>query len=96
MSKIEYTCAITLLAATWKNASTLFCKLVSDQDFVKGVGMNSAVMVGQELAEAVQVDPVEEIRLRTWARKNYAPAQERDTTLHPIILDEMVRKDQES
>lgn len=41
------------------------------------------------------VDPVEEMRLRTWARKNYAPAEERDENWHPIVLDEMDRKDQE-
>lgn len=42
------------------------------------------------------VDPVEEMRLRTWARKNYAPAEDRDEQWHPIVLDEMDRKDQES
>jgi hypothetical protein len=42
-----------------------------------------------------EVDPIEEIRLRTWARKNYAPTHKRDETLHPIILDEMKRKDEE-
>jgi hypothetical protein len=42
------------------------------------------------------VDPVEEMRLRTWARKNYTPAEERDEHWHPIVLDEMDRKDQES
>ena len=39
------------------------------------------------------VDALEEIRLRTWARKNYAPAGVRDETWHPIILDEMTQKD---
>ena len=43
----------------------------------------------------LEVDPIEEIRLRTWARKNYAPMHKRDETLHPIILDEMKRKDEE-
>jgi len=42
------------------------------------------------------VDPVEEMRLRTWARKNYAPLDERDENWHPIILDEMDRRDQEA
>jgi len=42
-----------------------------------------------------EVDAIEEIRLRTWARKNYAPMHKRDETLHPIILDEMKRKDEE-
>ncbi len=45
------------------------------------------------LEAGIEVDPVEEIRLRTWARENYAPANERDTSWHPVILDEMHRKD---
>lgn len=42
------------------------------------------------------VDPVEEMRLRTWARVNYQPRDERGSGLHPIVLDEMSRKDTES
>ncbi len=41
------------------------------------------------------VDLVEEIRLRTWARLNYAAPEERDYTWHPIVLEEMDRKDVE-
>jgi hypothetical protein len=41
------------------------------------------------------VDPVEEMRLRTWARRNYLPEDERDQNWHPIVLEEMVRKDHE-
>jgi hypothetical protein len=41
------------------------------------------------------VDLVEEIRLRTWARLNYAAPEERDDTWHPIVLEEMDRKDVE-
>ncbi|MBM4074815.1 MAG: hypothetical protein FJ267_04140 [Planctomycetes bacterium] len=41
------------------------------------------------------VDPVEEMRMRTWARRHYAPVQERDEKWHPIVLDEMDRKDRE-
>jgi len=43
----------------------------------------------------VEVDPVEEMRLRTWARQHYAPNGERDNDWHPVILDEMRRKDVE-
>ncbi|MGE3316753.1 MAG: hypothetical protein AB7O26_16670 [Planctomycetaceae bacterium] len=46
--------------------------------------------------EGANVDPVEEIRLRTWARRHYKPASQRDDNLHPVILDEMLRKDQEN
>ena len=42
----------------------------------------------------VAVDPVEEIRLRTWARRHYVPEDER-SNLHPVILDEMRRRDEE-
>lgn len=41
------------------------------------------------------VDLVEEIRLRTWARLNYAAPEQRDDTWHPIVLEEMTRKDVE-
>ncbi len=48
------------------------------------------------LAREAEIDPVEEMRLRTWARRNYQPQQqERDTEWHPVILDEMRRKDVE-
>ena len=42
------------------------------------------------------VDLIEELRLRRWARENYVPAAERDATWHPIILEEMNRKDVEA
>ena len=41
------------------------------------------------------IDLIEELRLRRWARENYVPADERDTRWHPIILEEMHRKDGE-
>lgn len=57
--------------------------------------MNPALMVELEFDEGTDVDPIEEIRLRTWARKNYAPTSEREEGWHPIVLDEMSRKDEE-
>ncbi|MBI3863943.1 MAG: hypothetical protein HY290_18825 [Planctomycetia bacterium] len=42
------------------------------------------------------VDFIEEIRLRRWARENYKPAGERDESWHPVVLDEMQAKDTES
>ena len=42
------------------------------------------------------VDFIEELRLRRWARENYVPTAQRDTAWHPIILDEMCRKDCEA
>ena len=41
------------------------------------------------------LDFIEEIRLRTWARKNYAISSERSESWHPVILDEMNRIDRE-
>lgn len=41
------------------------------------------------------VDFIEELRLRRWARENYVPQDERDGTWHPIIHEEMRRKDGE-
>lgn len=56
--------------------------------------MNTAVMV--EVDTGHNVDAIEEIRLRTWARQNYTPVSDRDHEWHPVVLDEMVRKDEES
>ncbi len=48
-----------------------------------------------EIESEDSVDAIDEIRLRTWARQHYAPANERDDEWHPVILDEMTRKDRE-
>ena len=42
-----------------------------------------------------EIDAVEEMRLRTWARANYVPVEERDVTWHPVVLEEMDAKDRE-
>jgi hypothetical protein len=42
-----------------------------------------------------EIDFIEELRLRRWARENYVPSDERDTAWHPIILEEMRCKDGE-
>ena len=44
---------------------------------------------------SVGLDIVEELRLRRWARENYAPVDERSADLHPVILEEMERRDAE-
>lgn len=46
-------------------------------------------------AAAVDVDFIEEIRLRTWARENYVSEEERDESWHSVILEEMRSKDLE-
>ena len=41
------------------------------------------------------IDAIEEMRLRTWARQNYVRVDERNGGMHPIVLDEMNRRDHE-
>jgi hypothetical protein len=44
---------------------------------------------------ATELDFIEELRLRRWARENYVPRSQRQPTWHPVVLDEMTRKDRE-
>jgi hypothetical protein len=44
---------------------------------------------------AFEIDFIEELRMRRWARENYVPKVKRDGAWHPVIIDEMVRKDRE-
>jgi len=53
-------------------------------------------LLAVEAEAAFDVDPIEEMRLRTWARKHYTRQEERNGTWHPIVLDEMTRKDREA
>ena len=36
-----------------------------------------------------EIDFIEELKLRRWARENYVPQPKRDGSWHPIIHDEM-------
>ncbi len=42
-----------------------------------------------------ELDFIEELRLRRWARENYVPAEHRQSGWHPVTIDEMLRKDRE-
>ena len=42
-----------------------------------------------------EIDFIEELRLRRWARENYVPDGQRQRSWHPVVLDEMTRKDRE-
>jgi hypothetical protein len=44
---------------------------------------------------AAEVDFIEELRLRRWARENYVPSGQRELSWHPVVLDEMSRRDLE-
>lgn len=43
----------------------------------------------------LEPDAIEEFKLRRWARENYVPADNRDARWHPVVLEEMHRKDGE-
>lgn len=47
-------------------------------------------------ATVTELDFIEEIRLRRWARENYVPADDRDESWHPVVLEEMRMKDIET
>ncbi len=42
-----------------------------------------------------ELDFIEELRMRRWARENYVPRTEREDHWHPVILDEMEKRDVE-
>ena len=44
----------------------------------------------------LEMDLIEELQLRRWARENYVPPEQRDEAWHPVIQDEMKKKDNES
>src|SRR5262249_42278921 len=48
-----------------------------------------------QFASSHSADPVEELRLRRWARENYVAVEFRDQNWHAVVLDEMRRKDEE-
>jgi hypothetical protein len=43
-----------------------------------------------------ELDFIEELRLRRWARENYVPAGLRQPSWHPVVHDEMKKKDHEA
>ncbi len=43
-----------------------------------------------------ELDLIEELRLRRWARENYVPRGQRQKTWHPIVHEEMRKKDGEA
>ena len=47
------------------------------------------------LSVGSEVDFIEELRLRRWARENYVPVDSRVVHWHPMILEEMQQRDLE-
>ena len=43
----------------------------------------------------LEIDFIEELRLRRWARENYVPPENRQRTWHPVVHEEMKKKDHE-
>jgi hypothetical protein len=43
----------------------------------------------------LDLDLIEELRLRRWARENYVPPENRQRTWHPVVHEEMNKKDNE-
>ena len=50
--------------------------------------MSSSVMA--------ELDFIEELRLRRWARENYVPPKLRQGSWHPVVHQEMEKKDNEA
>lgn len=44
----------------------------------------------------MELDFIEELRLRRWARENYVPPVERQQSWHPVVHEEMEKKDVEA
>ena len=43
----------------------------------------------------LEMDLIEELQMRRWAREHYVPPEERDESWHPVVQDEMKKKDNE-
>ena len=44
----------------------------------------------------LEIDFIEELRMRRWAREHYVPPEKRSTSWHPVVHEEMEKKDLES
>ena len=76
----------------WRCRPIYFSATSSDVGYSLSGFARKKVMLSSVGAE---VDFIEELRLRRWARENYVPHGQRELSWHPVILDEMGRKDVE-
>jgi hypothetical protein len=44
----------------------------------------------------MELDFIEELKLRRWARENYVPPAQRERSWHPVVHEEMRKKDGET
>jgi len=42
-----------------------------------------------------ELDFIEELRMRRWAREHYVPREQRQHSWHPVVHEEMEKKDRE-
>jgi hypothetical protein len=47
-------------------------------------------------AVSSELDLIEELRLRRWAREHYVPRSQRQSAWHPIVHEEMSKRDRET
>ena len=45
------------------------------------------------MSSVAELDFIEELRLRRWARENYVPPEQREPSWHPIVHEEMEKKE---
>ncbi len=48
------------------------------------------------MSSVLDLDFIEELRLRRWAREHYVPVDQRKPSWHPVIHEEMEKKDLEA
>lgn len=48
------------------------------------------------MSQVAELDFIEELRLRRWAREHYVPRRERKDSWHPVVHEEMEKKDRET
>ena len=41
----------------------------------------------------LEMDMIEELKMRRWARENYVPKDKRPHSWHPVVHEEMEKKD---
>lgn len=49
----------------------------------------------KRMSSVMEMDFIEELRLRRWARENYVPPEKRERNWHPVVHEEMKNKDSE-
>ncbi len=48
------------------------------------------------ISVTAELDFIEELRLRRWARENYVSPEQRKQSWHPVVHEEMEKKDLET